>query len=105
MRLDAHAEPLPYPAGDDVATTIFERYRAALVAQGELEVDHEPQWRNDDLEVAPGSPVDLARMRSYAARRRAPDIPLELAFVTLHASGSYYTLALITPTRSDQPAA
>lgn len=103
MQVDAHAEPLAYPAGDDPARTIFERYRAALVAEGALEVDLEPSWRNDNLKVAAGSPIDRASMRAYPARRLEPAIPLELAFVTLHTTGSYYTLALITPAQSDQP--
>ncbi|KAB2966278.1 MAG: hypothetical protein F9K18_05820 [Thermoanaerobaculia bacterium] len=103
MRIDAHAEPLAYAAGDDPARTIFERYRAALVAEGALEVDLEPSWRNDTLKVAAGSPFDRASMRAYPARRREPAIPLELAFVTLHTPGSYYTVALITPAQSDQP--
>jgi hypothetical protein len=103
MRVDAHTEPLAYPPGDDPAQTIFERYRSALVADGALEVDREPSWRNDALTVAAGSPIDRASLRAYPARRLAPAIPLELAFVTLHTPGTYFTLALITPTQSDQP--
>jgi hypothetical protein len=103
MRVDAHPEPLAYPAGDDPGRTLFERYRSALVAEGALEVDVEPSWRNDALKVAAGSPIDRATMRAYPARRREPAIPLELAFVTLHMPGSYYTVVLITPTQTDQP--
>jgi hypothetical protein len=103
MRIDAHAEPLPYPVGDDPAQTIFERYRAALVAQGAFEVERDPSWRNDALKVAPGALVDRATMRAYPARRLEPEISLELAFATLHAPGSYYTVTIMTPTQADQP--
>jgi hypothetical protein len=103
MRIDAHAEPLPYPVGEDPAQTIFERYRAALVAQGTFEVEREPSWRNDAVKIAPGAAVDRATMRAYPARRLEPAIPLELAFATLHAPGSYYTVTIMTPTQTDQP--
>ena len=103
IRIDAHAEPLPYPVGEDPAQTIFERYRTALVAQGAFEVEREPSWRNDALAVAAGSPIDRATMRAYPARRLDPALSLELAFATLHAPGSYYTVTVLTPTQTDQP--
>jgi len=103
MRIDAHAEPLPYPVGEDPAQTIFERYRTALVAQGDFEVEREPSWRNDALAVAAGSTIDRATMRAYRARRLDPAIALELAFATLHAPGSYYTVTILTPIQTEQP--
>lgn len=50
-----------------------------------------------------GSPIDRASMRAYSARCREPAIPLELAFVTLHTPGSYYTVVVVTPTQDDDP--